>query len=152
MAHTVILAMHIVVGVLGVALGPFAILRLVRGQAGWLATAYHLAVALVCVSAVGLAAMDFAGLWWFVLIAAGSYAFAARAMLAIGSGRPGWQTPAVRGFGGAYIALWTAILVVSVPSQPIVWALPTAVGIPVLEWLAARVARQHAAAADPAQA
>ncbi len=43
-------------------------------------SAYHLSVALVCLSAVGLAALDPARLWWFVLIATGSYLFAVRAM------------------------------------------------------------------------
>jgi hypothetical protein len=111
-------------------------------------SAYHLAVSLVCASAVGLAALDFAGLWWFVLVAAGSYAFAARAILAIRAGRPGWQARAVRGFGGAYIALWTAVAVVSVPGQPLVWAIPTAAGIPALEWFAAKIERRAHVAED----
>lgn len=148
MTHTVLLGMHIAVGVLGVVLGPFAIAQLARRGAGRLASAYHLTVALVCVSAVGLAALNPARLWWFVLVAAGSYLFAARAMMAIRSGRPGWQVPAVRGFGGAYIALWTAIVVVSLPAQPIVWAIPTAAGILVLEWFASRVQHRLGAAAD----
>ena len=141
---------HIVVGVLGVILGPLAIACLARGRSGWLTSAYHLAVALVCLSAVGLAALDFPRLWWFVLIAAGSYSFAARAMLAIRAGRPRWQVRAVRGFGGAYIALWTAIVVVSVPAQPLVWTIPTLGGILTLEWFANRVGqRLPALAAHP---
>lgn len=149
MEHTVILVTHIVGGVGGVLLGPFAVARLYGGTAGWTASAYHLAVALVCASAVGLAMLDFARLWWFILVAAGSYAFAARAILAIRAGRAGWQSRAVRGFGGAYIALWTAIVVVGIPEQPIVWALPSLVGIPALEWFAARLGgRRRAGSVD----
>ena len=55
--------------------GTAALARLARGWAGWVALAYHLAVAMVCASAIGLAVLDFAGLWWFVLVAAGSYPF-----------------------------------------------------------------------------
>jgi hypothetical protein len=142
MSHTVILALHIAVGVLGVALGPFAIVHVAQGRVNWLASAYHLSVALVCLSAVGLAALDPARLWWFVLIATGSYFFAGRAMRDIRSARSQWQARAVRGFGGAYIALWTAVVVVSLPGQPIGWAIPTAIGIPALEWFAARIVRR----------
>jgi len=150
MTHTIVLAVHIAVGALGVVLGPFAIAAAARGRAGRLGSVYHLSVALVCVSAAGLAALDPARLWWFVLIAAGSYAFAARGMSAIRAGRSGWPARAVRGFGGAYIALWTAVLVVGVPAQPILWAVPTVVGIIALEWFAARVGRrQQTPAADP---
>lgn len=147
MAHTVVLIIHIAVGGLGVVLGPLAVARVARGKAGWPASAFHLAVALVCLSAVGLAALDFARLWWFVFIAAGSYAFAGRAMLAVGSARPGWPARAVRGFGGAYIALWTAVLVVSAPAQPIVWLIPTALGIVLVEALAVSVKRRTQAVA-----
>lgn len=121
---------------------------MVRGRVGKLSSAYHLAVGLVCASAIGLAALDFARLWWFVLIAAGSYVFAGRAVLAIRAGGTDWQPRAVRGFGGAYIALWTAIIVVSLPSQPILWALPSAAGIVALEWFAARVKRRQVGALD----
>jgi len=150
MAHDVILTGHIAVGVAGVCLGPLAIAQLARGRAGWLALAYHLAVAMVCASAIGLAALDFAGLWWFVLVAAGSYAFAVRAQVAIHRGGSGWQARAVRGFGGAYIALWTAIVVVSVPGIPVLWAVPALVGIPALEWFTHRIgAELRSGAAGP---
>lgn len=148
MAHTVILATHIAAGVAGVLMGPVALAALSRGKAGWTASAYHLAVALVCASALGLAMLDFTRLWWFILVAAGSYTFAARAILAIRAGRAGWQSRAVRGFGGAYIALWTAIVVVGIPEQPIAWALPTLVGIPALEWFAARLGARLRAASE----
>ncbi|MDQ3476757.1 MAG: hypothetical protein M3492_10615 [Actinomycetota bacterium] len=142
MIHTVILALHIAMGVVGVAFGPFAIAEVARGRVNWLTSGYHLSVAGVCASAVGLAALDPARLWWFVLIAAGSYFFAARAMRDIRSARVQWQGRAVRGFGGAYIALWTAVVVVSLPAQPLLWAIPTAIGIPALEWFATRIVRR----------
>ncbi len=142
MAHTLILTLHIAAGALGIALGPFAIARVAVGRVTWLTSAYHLSVALVCLSAVGLAALDPARLWWFVLIATGSYFFAARAMRDIRSAQAHWQARAVRGFGGAYVALWTAVVVVSVPGQPLAWAIPTVIGIPALEWFAASIARR----------
>jgi hypothetical protein len=87
---------------------------------------------------VVLAVLDFAGLWWFLFVAAGSYAFAVRAVIAARQGRPNWLGRYIRGQGGAYIALWTAIVVVSVNHLPAVWFIPTAVGAPLIEWLAHR--------------
>jgi hypothetical protein len=144
MAHTLILAFHIVVGVCGVILGPAAIAGAVSGRheptrLGWAGEAYHGAVLAVCISAAGLALLDPAGLWWFLPIAAGSYAFALQARLAIRRRRPGWQRRSVSGFGGAYISLWTAILVVSANGTPLLWLAPTLAGVPLVEWLARRV-------------
>jgi hypothetical protein len=138
MTYTVALLVHIAAGVAGVLLGPpvlyFAAVRGVTRLAG----AYHASVLLVCVSAAVLAALDFADLWWFLLVAAGSYAFAARAVIAARQRRPNWLPRYIRGHGGAYIALWTAVVVVSINHLPVVWLIPTAVGAPLVEWLAHR--------------
>lgn len=132
MAYSFILTAHIVAGVVGVLLGPPALIgirpRLTR-------RVFTGAVLAVCVSAVGLALLDLAALWWFVPIAAGSYLFAWRGQRA---DRRGDRVGVLRGHGGAYIALWSAIVVVSVPDAPLVWLLPTLLGVPVLEWLAHR--------------
>lgn len=136
------LGTHIATGVAGLALGPVAMVTVVRRR--WRSTvvdAYHWLVLAVCASAVGLVAFDWSGLWWFVPIAAGSYAFALRAHLAIAGRRPGWLRAHLRGQGGSYIALWTAVLVVSVSGAPATWLLPTLVGAPVVEWLSLRVGR-----------
>ncbi len=139
MVHTVVLTIHIIAGGLGMLLGPVAIWSIWRRRAQTPSgEAYHAMVALVCLSAVGLAVLDWSALWWFVLVSAASYAFAFRAYRAIRRGQPGWLSPAVRGLGGSYIALTTAILVVSVPGLWVTWLLPTALGAPLVEWASHR--------------
>ncbi len=164
MTHDLILALHIAAGVCGVLLGPAAIaVAMSRGHVrrkiashdaslGWVEEAYHGAVLAVSVSAAGLALLDPAGLWWFLPIAAGSYAFALRARLAVRRRWPGWQRRSVSGFGGAYISLWTAILVVSASSTPLLWLVPTLVGVPLVEWLARRVRERRSEATAPVTA
>jgi hypothetical protein len=145
MTYTVALVLHITAGVAGVLLGPAVLYCAAAGRVTRLASAYHASVLLVCVSAVALSALDFANLWWFLLVAAGSYAFALRALIADRQRRPGWLPRYIRGQGGAYIALWTAIVVVSVNDLPVVWVIPTAAGAPLIEWLAHRARTPNAA-------
>lgn len=156
MTHDLILALHIAAGVCGVLLGPAAIAGAASGRedarGGRLGAAYHGAVLAVCVSAAGLAVLDLAGLWWFLPIAAGSYAFALRARLAIRRRSPGWRRRSVSGYGGAYISLWTAILVVSANGTPLLWLVPTLAGVPLVEWLARRVREPAPEATAPATA
>lgn len=138
MTYTVALIIHIAAGVSGVLLGPAVLYSAAAGRVTRLAGAYHASVLLVCVSAAVLAVLDFANLWWFLLVAAGSYAFALRALTAARRRCAGWLPRYIRGQGGAYIALWTAIVVVSVNDLPVVWLIPTVVGAPLIEWLASR--------------
>jgi len=63
MTHDVVLAVHVAAGVLGVVLGPLVVWRAYRREVGRLAAGYHGAVAAVCISALGLAALDVARLW-----------------------------------------------------------------------------------------
>ena len=144
MTYTVTLIVHVAVGVAGVLLGPVVLLSAAAGRVSRFAGAYHASILLVCASAVVLSALDFAHLWWFLLVAAGSYAFALRAFTAARRRRPGWLPRYIRGQGGAYIALWTAVVVVSVNNLPVVWLIPTAVGAPLIEWLAHRARTAHA--------
>jgi hypothetical protein len=51
-----------------------------------------------------------------------------------------WYRGVLRGYGGGWIALWTAILVVSVPDHPWTWAAPIVVGSTLIEWLCFRPA------------
>lgn len=143
MAYTVALLIHIAAGVTGVLLGPVVLYSAAAGRVTRFAGAYHASVLLVCVSAVVLSVLDFANLWWFLLVAAGSYAFALRALIAARRGRAGWLPRYLRGQGGAYIALWTAIVVVSVNDLPVVWLIPTAVGAPLIEWIAHRARTEN---------
>jgi hypothetical protein len=149
MVYTVVLILHIAAGVVGVLLGPPVLYAAATGRVGRLADAYHAAVLLVCAAGAGLALLDLGGLWWFLPVAAGSYAFALAARTVARRRRPGWLPAYIRGQGGAYIALWTAIVVVSLTGMPLLWLLPVALGAPVVEWLALRAHR--AGTADPAQ-
>ena len=144
MTHDIVLAIHIAFGVAGVGLGPPAVWMAYRQRAGRPSTAFHWSVVGVCVTALGLAALDLAALWWLVPIAAGTYALAFVGFRAARDRRPGWAAAAVRGFGGSYIALWTAILVVSAGSSVLTWVLPAAIGTPLVELLALRRHRQPA--------
>ncbi|MBA2478756.1 MAG: hypothetical protein M3455_00040 [Actinomycetota bacterium] len=144
MTHDVVLAVHVAAGVLGVVLGPLVVWRAYRRRVGRLAAGYHGAVAAVCISALGLAALDVARLWWLLPISLGTYALVLRGVLAGRGHRPGWAASAVRGYGGAYIALWTAIVVVSAGSSVLTWLLPAILGTPVVELLAARAHREPA--------
>jgi hypothetical protein len=144
MTYAVALIIHIAAGVAGVVLGPAVLYRAAAARVTLFASAYHASVLLVCVSAVVLSILDFANLWWFMLVAAGSYAFALRALTAARRRRPGWLPRYIRGQGGAYIALWTAIVVVSVNGLPVVWFIPTAIGVPIIEWLAHRARTANA--------
>lgn len=144
MAYTVALLIHIAAGVAGVLLGPVVLYSAATGGVTRFAGAYHASVLLVCVSAAVLSMLDFANLWWFLPIAAGSYAFALRARIAARRRGAGWLPRYLRGQGGAYIALWTAIVVVSVNDLPMVWLIPTAVGAPLIEWIAHRARTANA--------
>lgn len=142
MLRSLVLAVHIAVGVVGVTLGPAVLVQVARHRVGRLAEWFHAVVLAVCVSAVALAALDIRSLWWLVSISAATYAFALRAHRAGQHRRPRWLASVARGYGGAYIALWTAILVVSAGSSPVSWLLPAALGAPIVEWLAFRLHRQ----------
>lgn len=141
----VVLVFHVVGGVAGLALGPSAMHAVLRDRRRTrVGDAYHGAVALVCATAVALVAFDAAGIWWFVPIAIGSYAFSLAAVRAAQTTTGRWQTAAVRGVGGSYIALWTATFVVSASALPVLWVAPTVIGVPIIEALTRRVARSGA--------
>jgi hypothetical protein len=130
MVHGVVLGVHIAAGVLGLVLGPVALLRRASGR--WLA-AYQLAVLGVCATALALVAKK-PSLWPFALLALGT------AALVIGGHRAEARDRFVRQTGGSYISLVTALLVVSWGTLA-AWLLPTLLGVPLVEWAAARTRR-----------
>lgn len=137
MLQELALALHIAPGVLALALGPLAVYAAKRSGPGTrLDGAYHLAVLAVCASAALLAALDWSRLWWFLPIAAGSYGLA---LLGYAAGRRDRLRLYVHGQGGSYIALVTALLVVSVGS-PVAWVAPTLIGSPLIQLIARRLA------------
>jgi hypothetical protein len=140
------LVVHVAAGAAALAIGPLAIRNAALGVAEHRAgDVLHGLVAVVCLSASVLAVFDWSRLWFFVPIAAGSYAFALRGHHASRRRRHDWRAVSVRAYGGAYIALTTALIVVSFAGTPLLWLLPTVVGVPAFHLLAHRTATNASA-------
>jgi fatty-acyl-CoA synthase len=109
-----VLAFHIAAGALGLVLGPIAMLAAKRpGTHTRTGEVYHWVMLAICVSAALLSVLDWARIWWFLLIAVGSYAFALAGYIAAKRRWRGWLRTHIAGQGGSYIAMMTAILVVN---------------------------------------
>ncbi|ADB34990.1 hypothetical protein Kfla_5987 [Kribbella flavida DSM 17836] len=135
------LILHVAAGVVGVLLGPLAIwLTLRRRRLTWAGEIYHWAIALVCLTAVVMVPYDWAGLWVFWPIALASYLFVYFGQRAAESPGGLWYRGVLRGYGGGWIALWTAILVVSADDHPWTWAVPAVLGTALIELLCYRPA------------
>jgi hypothetical protein len=133
------LILHVAAGALGLLLGPIAIvLTLRRKRLNWAGEIYHWAVALVCLTALVMVPYDWAGLWFFWPISVASYLFVYLGQRSAESPGGLWYRGVLRGYGGSWIALWTAILVVSVPDHPWTWAAPTVLGTALIEVLCLR--------------
>jgi uncharacterized membrane protein len=135
-----ILAVHIATGTAGLILGPI-IMRAPkrRGRHTNLGGIYHWNMLAVAISAIGLAVLSWHRLWWFVPIAVFSYGNAFVGYRAVKRRRPGWLPWHIRGMGGSYIALTTALLVVNTQGRYLwVWFLPTLIGTPIIEVTIAR--------------
>src|SRR3954462_381649 len=128
--HQAVLAIHIAAGSFGLILGPVAMLAPKRrGRHTRAGGIYHWTMLTVCLSAVALAIVDWSRAWWFVPIAAFSYANALRGYVAVRRKRPGWLPRHIGGMGGSYIALVTALLVVNAGVAAWwAWSLPSIVG------------------------
>ena len=132
----ILLTLHVAAGSLGLALGPVALWRSKGGPAlvGAVGVAYLASVLAVSGTAVGLVALDWSELWWLTILAVFSSALAVLAVLAPALRFRGWARACAHGEGGSYIALVTALLVVSVDGSGAVaaWTLPTLVGLPLI--------------------
>lgn len=155
-SHDIVLALHVAAGALGLVLGPLTILaertRPHRSRAG---LAYHWSVLGVAVTAVGLVAFDPSRLWWLAPLAALSYGLALLGVVASRRHGDRWVRLHARGQGGSYIALVTALLVVSLdgPVGIAAWILPSLVGHRLVERRVARLsAREGAGRAGPSPA
>jgi len=144
----VVLALHIAAGAAGLILGPIAMrARKEPGLHTRAGEAYHWVMLAVCLTASLLAVLDWKRLWWFLPIAAGSYAFALLGYAAAKRRWHGWLKAHIAGQGGSYIAMTTALLVVNWEtltgargiSSPLAWALPTVVGSPIIAWVTYQV-------------
>lgn len=142
--QSTILAVHIVCGFAGLVLGPIAMFARKRpGRHTRVGDLYHWIMLAVCATAAALALLDWQRIWWFLLIALGSYAQAFVGYLAAKRRWRGWLLWHVSMQGGSYIALVTALLVVNwepmtgTPGMysPWAWLLPTLVGSPLITWV-----------------
>ena len=138
MLRTVLLTGHVAAGVGALALGLPVLWRrtsrtLWQGRRR-VETAYLLAVGVVCVTALGLVLINLTAFWWLGPIAAltGGAAYGAHRMhRRTGLAARSWSA---RLLGGTYVALVTALLVVSVGGW-MSWVLPSVVGTGVVEYV-----------------
>lgn len=140
-SHSIVLAIHIAAGSLGLILGPVAMfVGKRRGAHTRTGEAYHwVFVVLVC-TAVVLAVWNWHEGWWLALVGAGSYAFALLGYLSAKRRRPGWLPVHVAGQGGSYIAMVTALLVVNLgTASPLAWIAPTLIGTPIIAWVSFQI-------------
>jgi hypothetical protein len=144
-----VLLAHIALGTAGLILGPVAMFaRKVPGLHTRAGEVYHWVMLGVCVTAGALAVLDWQRIWWFLPIAAGSYAFAFVGYVSARRRWRGWLAAHLTGQGGSYIAMTTALLVVNWEtltgtrgvSSPWAWILPTVVGSPLIAWVTREVA------------
>ncbi len=140
MLHTVLLSVHVAAGTAGLVLGPLAMAAPKRsGFHPRLGVGYQAAVAVMTASAVGLAALAPARLWWLALIAAATEAAALAGWRERRRHTPGWLGRHVRLMCGSYVSFVTAALVVN-GTGPIGWLLPTVVGTPLIKLAVRRTA------------
>jgi hypothetical protein len=141
-----LLALHVAAGSLGLVLGLVAMVvegpPEYRSRAG---AAFCWAVLAVAVTALGLVAFDVAALWWLAPLAAVSYGLALLGRRAPRRRGRGWIRVYAHGQGGAYIALVTALLVVSLEGAASAagWAVPILVGLALIERRVATITKQE---------
>jgi hypothetical protein len=159
--HDMVLVVHVVAGTAALLLGG-VLLWLSRTEPvlDRRSAVYHGAVLVVAVSAAGLVALDWPELWWLAPLAAFAYALALLGYTAPRKRFRGWEAAYAHGQGGSYIALVTAFIVVALTvdgrvdgaAAALPWALPTAVGLVVIDrWHRRLVAasRRHALPSRP---
>jgi hypothetical protein len=130
------LILHVVAGILAMLFGPLAIvLTLRRRGLNWAGEVYHWTIALVCLTALVMVPYDWSRLWYFWPITIASYLFVYLGQRSAEAPGGLWYRGVLRGYGGGWIALWTAVAVVGLPHHPWTWAIPIVVGSTVIEWL-----------------
>jgi len=131
------LTVHILCGTAALVLGPLAFFAASRRRDNRerLLTAYAWAVFATCLTAAIVCLLDWSRLWWLIPVAVVSYLLALVGYVAVHRGWPKWV--GAHGLGGSYIALWTALLVVSLgdistTAEIIAWIVPAAIGVPLI--------------------
>jgi hypothetical protein len=137
MMRDLFLALHIGSGTAAMALGALALLAAARRRPRGdpLVGAYLWAVLATCSTATALALLEWSRLWWIVPLALMSSLLALAGYLALRRGGPKWV--AAHGLGGSYIALVTALLVISAgdistTAEIVAWIMPIALGVPLI--------------------
>src|SRR5829696_8910899 len=145
-----VLAVHVAAGSVGLVLGALALTRerppAYRSRAG---RGYLWAVLAIGLTAIALVAIEGWALWWLAPLAALSCALALTGYLAPARrGDGAWIRAYAHGQGGAYIALVTALLVVSLggAAAAAAWIAPTLIGLPLIERRVRRITREHTTA------
>lgn len=141
MLHDALLLVHVIAGIAGLLLGPLALA--VPKRAGWhprLGRVYLVVVAAMTSTAVVLAVLDPARLWWLGLIAAATAVTALLGWRARLRRAPGWVGRHVSLMCGSYVSFVTAALVVNW-SGPLTWVLPTLIGSPLIAAASRRASR-----------
>ncbi|MDQ2729319.1 MAG: hypothetical protein M3Y91_15995 [Actinomycetota bacterium] len=136
-----LLAIHILCGTAGLALGPVAMAAPKRhGRHTTAGIGYQAATAGLCVTAIGLVTLK-PSLWWLGLIALGTEAAAAGGWVIQRRRPPGWLPWHVSLMCGSYVSFVTAFLVVNTSGIPAAWIAPTVIGTPLIALAARRAAR-----------
>jgi hypothetical protein len=127
--HTVLLVIHVAAGSLGLVVGPLAMLAPKRPRRHpWLGRCYVVLTAALCLSAVGLAALDPA-VWWLGVIGVLTLAAAAGGWWVRRRRFSGWLVWHINLMCGSYISFVTAFLIVNLGlGSVIAWVAPTVVG------------------------
>jgi hypothetical protein len=131
-----VLAAHVLAGAAGLVLGAAALAAehrpAYRSRAG---LGYVWAVATVAITAIALVALDEWKLWWLVPLAVLALSLALAGYWAPSHRRGPWIRLYAHGQGGAYIALVTALFVVSLhgAAATAAWVVPTLIGLPLIE-------------------
>ncbi|TDD59779.1 hypothetical protein E1263_13450 [Kribbella antibiotica] len=137
------LILHVVAGVLAVLLGiPAIVVTLRRRRLNWVGEAYHWVIALVCLSALVMVPYDWKRLWFFWPVALATYLFVYLGQRSAESPGGLWYRGVLRGYGGAWVAVWTAIVITSVPDHPWTWVAPIVIGSALIEWQCLRPANR----------
>jgi hypothetical protein len=131
-----VIALHIAAGSLALTLGAIALIAerppAYRSRAG---TGYVGAVVAVAITAISLVALGDLELWWLVPLALFTFSLAVAGYMAPDRRRGPWIRFYAHGQGGAYVALVTALLVVSLSGSAATaaWIIPTVIGLPLIE-------------------
>lgn len=136
-----ILWLHIAAGTVGLVIGPISMFSEKRkGLHTKIGSLYFYLMALVCLTAVGMAVLHWSKSWWFTIIAGFSFMHAGIGYRAVQIKGKNWLRRHISGMLGSYIAMTTALLVVNahrIPSYTALprifyWLLPTIIGTPLI--------------------